>query len=273
MKLEILKTNEASKQALHKIFDAENTVACTHYGGGSHCNTARTDLKLKIWGGRGDKADESTCAVAKILYVDNDPAALINVGFTGASPTVLDKTGATPKQLYELSGLMVRDAYHDKMDTLAAAAKEAMSVCHNASDEYSKMFVAYSPDHPYQKNFVDVLGGTKITKENVATILGENAMHPERFAFEDKWKDYTVTDKTTYYAKAFVDAVLGTQFVADERAKLNDVSLMQCRSWAKEGTMQHADWHDSQPCIDWTPAEAYVIDLLPTPSYVEKLEL
>ena len=90
--IKIIKNNQDSKELLEQIFNfINNPISCGSYGDGKHCEKG-VEGKLKLWGGRGDNGSESDCKLARVITIDDEPAALFNIGLTGSSPTVSDRT-------------------------------------------------------------------------------------------------------------------------------------------------------------------------------------
>ena len=103
--IKIIKNNQDSKELLEQIFDSTNNpISCKSYGNGNHCEKG-IEGKLKLWGNRGDNSNESDCKLARVITIDDEPAALFNIGLTGSSPTVSDRT------IYEYTSIpFVNDA-------------------------------------------------------------------------------------------------------------------------------------------------------------------
>lgn len=223
--ISIIKINDSSKMALSTIFDPENIVACANYGGGVHCNPEKVAKKIELWGKRGDEAvSEDQCMLARIISIDAEPAAMLNIGKPDSPATVIDKTQKTNQFVYEISGLMVRDKFQGNAE-IANAVKDIMSTC-KVDDNYTKVIATFSPIHPYQENFLLSAGAVKLTTENVISVLGNNSLHPECFKFE------------------------GAQ-------------LQECSRWDEAlAKITHEGWDDSEPCIEWLPKTACVFNVV-----------
>ena len=229
--IQIIRRDEESKNALFTLFDSSNSPTfCSSYGSGTHCdNPERTTKKWTLWGGRGEQNPESVCNLARIIYMsDNDdnllPAALFNIGFTGNPPTIIDKTNGTNGGVYEFSGVFIAEEFIPKILQIAVAIDHHLHSC-QASAGYTKAFVSFKPDAPYQADLFSAMGGTVLFEDNYLAELGENSMHPERFKFEDGL-------------------------------------LLECVKWDQSSTPEHHEgWHDSDPCIDSIPKTAFVFDI------------
>lgn len=224
--ISVLKTDDASKAALATIFDPVNEISCAAYGGGGHCNPTRVTAKINFWGKRGDDAANSqdSCALAKIVYVDSEPAAMFNIGFSGNTPTVLDKTTATPHLVYEFSGIFIRDAFINNTE-VSVAVKSAIANC-KAGEQYSKVFTSFSIAHPYQKEFLVKSGAIELTTENIESLLGSNSLSPGKF-------------------------------------KLEDQKIMECTKWDKASPrIQHDNgWSDSEQCEVWVEKSFFIFNI------------
>lgn len=220
--------NTASLNALTSIFNSTaNPVSCDNYGEGDHCTDSRSETKLKIWGKRGAESGDNACMVARVHFVDGQAAALINIGLTGNSIT--DKSEQDHEhKVYEFSGIVLADPYFldpankEKTEMLGKSILTALKQC-NVGTEFSKAFVSFKVNHPYQQKFFESIGGKVLTQENVKEILGENSMHPGRFTFENgksfecsKWWEHP-TECTNGTEKTFmVVDIIGEHFDVHE---------------------------------------------------------
>lgn len=224
--MQTIKQDSSSRDALISIFDPKNKEACENYGGGTHCNTTRVEKKVQIWGARGNDAKENDCMVAKIIFSDDKPVALFNIGKSGTPPTIIDKTKDKDGSVYEFSGLMVIDEYfHNGLNTdISATVKNFINSC-DASPNYTKAFVTFSPTHPYQKDFLGEAGGEILTEKNLAKLLGDNSFHPARFKFEN------------------------SQFY-------------ECSKYDQSvEPIEYDNWHPSNPCAEWAEKTAMVFNV------------
>jgi hypothetical protein len=222
----IIQKDAASKEALGIIFNPENVIACANYGGGDHCNEKRSQAKVDIWGARSEGKSADECMLARVINIDSEPAAMFNIGKTGTSPTVIDRTSDREGSVYEFSGLMVRDQYFaEGLDPrISEAVKGFMQNCH-ADSQFTKAIVTFSPTHPYQEGFLLAAGGTVLTDVTIKSKLGDNSMHPERF-------------------------------------KVEDGQFYECTKWDSSlAKIEHTDWQDSDPCVAWAPKIGMVFDI------------
>lgn len=178
MNIKVLKRDEDSKVALSKIFDPENIKACANYGAGDHCNQARVEKKLELWGKRGE--DETQPLKCHLIFKDGDPAAMLNIGAIGNPATVIDRTHNAEGQVLEISGAMVRDMYLEDSD-ISAAIKDILA--QYSAPGYSKAFITFRVGH-MQQPILENAGGVVLDATNTVEKLGDNAFHPERFKFK-----------------------------------------------------------------------------------------
>jgi hypothetical protein len=214
--------NQPSIDALSYLFNTKNNrESCSLYGGGNHCdNEDRNKLKLTLWGDKGEKADLKSCAVAKVYFMNNVPAAINNVGLTGAPATVIDRShGDHAHQVYEFSGIFMADYYlatenQEEAGALINFILDDLKSC-AADSGFTKGILTVAPDNHYQIKIFKALGAQIINQDNLLNILGENSMHPERFNFKNG---------TTH----------------------------ECTTWNKEVLVEHYGWHNSNQCSAWT---------------------
>ena len=247
--IKIIKNNQDSKELLEKIFDsANNPISCKSYGSGNHCEKG-VEGKLKLWGNRGDNSDENNCKLARVIIIDDEPAALFNIGLTGSSPTVSDRTiyeytsssfvnnflnkienflsnissyYFTKNNVYEFSGVFIADKFLDRKDSISGAIGNMANIC-KAEDGFTKAFLTTKKDHPYQKDLFIGFGGKELTCNNYVELMEENSFHPERF-------------------------------------KCEDGKFKECTSWGSQ-KMQHKGWHESDNCVDFIEKIAFVFDM------------
>lgn len=246
--IKIIKNNQDSKELLEQIFDSTNNpISCKSYGNGNHCEKG-IEGKLKLWGNRGDNSIESDCKLARVITIDDEPAALFNIGLTGSSPTVSDRTiyeyisipfvndalnkieaflsnissYFTKNNVYEFSGVFIADKFLDKKGSISGAISNIANIC-KADDGFTKAFLTTKKDHPYQKDLFIGFGGKELTCENYVELIGKNSFHPERFKCEDE-------------------------------------KFKECASWGNK-KMQHKGWHESDNCIDFVEKTAFIFDM------------
>jgi hypothetical protein len=223
---QIVKQDQSSRDNLLKLFNpTENPEACKDYGDGKHCTETRVDTKVRIWGGRGEDKDELSCYTARIISINEEPIAMFNIGITGSSPTVIDKSGIHAGKVYDFSGLFMYDALalnFDLKNEISESLRFYMKEC-IADKGYSKAIITSTSEN--QIEFMSKSGGIKLTPDNIASLLGENSMHPERFKFENG-------------------------------------QFLECRNWNQsQAKISHKDWHDSEPCSEWGQKEMIVFNV------------
>ena len=178
--IKIIKNDQDSKELLEQIFDSTNNpISCKSYGNGDHCEKG-VEGKLKLWGNRGDNSSKSDCKLARVITIDDEPAALFNIGLTGSSPTVLDRTTDSNGKVYEFSGVFIADKFLGKKDSISDVIGDMANIC-KAGDDFTKAFLTIKKDHPYQKDLFVGFGGKELTCDNYIELIGENSFHPERF--------------------------------------------------------------------------------------------
>jgi hypothetical protein len=180
--------------------------------------------KLKLWGGRGDNGSESDCKLARVVTIDDEPAALFNIGLTGSSPTVSDKTISkfTQNNVYEFSAVFIADKFLDKKDSISNSIGNMANICKGEAG-FTKAFLTIRKDHPYQKDLFLGFGGKELTCDNYTELMGENSFHPERF-------------------------------------KCEDGKFKECTSWGSQ-KIQHEGWHESDNCVDFVEKTAFIFDI------------
>lgn len=257
----IKKQDSSTKEFLSQILNPNvNKISCTSYGNGNHCNSASVERKFDIWGKRGDEvSDADECALARIIKINGEAAAFMNIGYTGGvhgeKPTIVIHT-AVPHYVYELSGLMVADKYLNLDNNsnvvgidsrIIEAAKGVLKSC-NANSVlsqvagvdtervaipnnkiYTKVVSTFSTSHPYQKEFSLSVGAKELTEKNLSDVMGvnTNSFNPDRFKFE------------------------GEKFY-------------ECSKWNQdEKPVTHEGfYHATHPCTEWTPKEICVFDIV-----------
>jgi hypothetical protein len=247
--IKIIKNNQDSKELLEQIFNfINNPISCGSYGDGKHCEKG-VEGKLKLWGGRGDNGSESDCKLARVITIDDEPAALFNIGLTGSSPTVSDRTICeytsspfvngvlnkienflsnvsshyfTKNNVYEFSGIFIADKFLDKKDSISNSIGNMANIC-KADDGFTKAFLTIRKDHPYQKDLFLGFGGKELTCDNYTELMGENSFHPERF-------------------------------------KCEDGKFKECTSWGSQ-KIKHKGWHESDNCDNFIGKTAFIFDI------------
>lgn len=222
--IKIIKNNQDSKELLEQIFNfTNNPISCGSYGDGKHCER-NMEGKLKLWGGRGDNGSESDCKLARVITIDDEPAALFNIGLTGSSPTVSDKTISkfTQNNVYEFSAVFIADKFLDKKDSISNSIGNMANIC-KADDGFTKAFLTIRKDHPYQKDLFLGFGGKELTCDNYTELMGENSFHPERF-------------------------------------KCEDGKFKECTSWGSQ-KIKHKGWHESDNCDNFVEKTAFIFDI------------
>ncbi|NRA74127.1 MAG: hypothetical protein HRU36_05260 [Rickettsiales bacterium] len=225
----IITRNEESRDALNWLFNSNNNPTfCSYYGNGNHCdNPERVEKKLNLWGLRGEENSENDCTVSRVLYFNNEdtPATLFNIGFSGNPPTIIDRINSTDGGVYEFSPIFISEEYLSQIIPIAVSINDILHSC-NALDSYSKTFVSFNPNAPYQKELFHAIGGSFLHEDNYYSLLGQNSLHPARFKF-------------------------------DEEGQLNE-----CIKWNQNiEPLEYEGWHDSNPCIEWVPKDALVFDI------------
>jgi hypothetical protein len=102
---------------------------------------------------------ESDCKLARVVTIDDEPAALFNIGLTGSSPTVSDKTISkfTQNNVYEFSAVFIADKFLDKKDSISNSIGNMANICKGEAG-FTKAFLTIRKDHPYQKDlFLDLV--------------------------------------------------------------------------------------------------------------------
>jgi len=222
MAIKIIKNNQDSEELLKQIFDSTNNpISCKNYGNGNHCEKG-VEGKLNLWGNRGDNSDENDCKLARVIVINDEPAALFNIGLPGSSPTVIDRTIRSNGNVYEFSGVFIADKFLDKKDSIVNTIGSIGDVC-KADDGFTKAFLTIKKDHPYQKGLFVEYGGKELTCDNYAELIGKNSFHPERF-------------------------------------KCEDGKFKECMSWGSQ-KIQHKGWHESDNCVDFIEKTAFVFDM------------
>ena len=231
--INVITTDQASLNALNSLFDSENNpYSCIYYGNGDHCNAERTIAKIEFWGPRGENATVNTCAVAQVAYLDSMPVAMINIGYTGKSPTVVDNSHIDHQHnVYELAFFLADKYWNSPNDQdlsslhfITHIAYDALQDC-TPEDGYSKFIITFQPDHPYLEAFLKNAGGAVINQENQEELLGKSSFHPERF-------------------------------------KLENNQLLECSAWNKTADMvSHEGWHDSHLCNNWVEKKMVVLNI------------
>lgn len=214
-----------SKDNLNIIFNPENEISCSIYGGGTHCNEEKVATKVRVWGGRN--VDEDSCARPNfILTTEGVPVGISVIGFTGSKPTVTDNRTENKGSVYELSGLFIRDKFLNDLDAIAKTTKNFMQTC-KADSSYTKAIISFNPSHPYQSELLLAAGAIKITSENLNSEFGENSFHPERFRFSETGQS------------------------------------QECSKWAsiEKGEVHHEGWHACEPCIQWSDKTILAFDV------------
>ena len=221
----IIKNNDESKNLLNQIFSSANSPkSCAIYGNGKHCEKG-VEGKLNLWGGnRGDDdtSNGNECKLARVLMIDDEPAVLFNIGVTGTSPTVIDRTIDPNGNVYEFSGIFIVDKYLDQKKLISDSIGSMANVC-KADDGFTKAFLTIKKEHPYQKDIFLGFGGKELTCDNYVELLGENSFHPERF-------------------------------------KCEDGKFKECTSWGSE-KVQHPGWHEYDNCTNFIEKTAFVFDM------------
>jgi hypothetical protein len=248
--IKIIKNNQDSKELLEQIFNSSNSpISCENYGKGGHCEKG-VEGKLKLWGNKGDNSNENECKLARVLIIDDEPAALFNIGVTGSSPTVSDRTVYnytnisfidnflnqvenllsnisssyfTKNNVYEFSGIFIVDKFLGKTKTISDAVGGMANVC-KADDGFTKAFLTIKKDHPYQKDIFLGFDGKELTCDNYVELLGENSFHPERL-------------------------------------KCEDGKFKECISEDKSEKVKHSGWHESDNCVNFVEKTAFVFDM------------
>ena len=180
---------------LEQIFSSENNPkSCAVYGNGKHCEKG-VEGKLKLWGNRGDNSNESECKLARVLTIDDEPAALFNIGVTGSSPTLSDRTVHnytnvslidnflnqvenllsnissyfTKNNVYEFSGIFIVDKFLGETKTISDSIVNMANVC-KANGGFTKAFLTIKKHQPYQKDIFVGFGGNEVTYDNYVKL-------------------------------------------------------------------------------------------------------
>jgi hypothetical protein len=265
-----IQKNTMSEQAIRGLLNSDiNPTLC----GLISCADQRNDVRYHLWGSRGDEqATTQSCARAvavietEIETDKNSPWSksfgLMNIGMSGSRPTVMDRSEADPKPVYELSGWWVADKINPLM--LAqygalpfASVDEFYTATGDGLLDQTQKLRAVLAD--FQDFLRTPCSDEGMSRKAIVTYAVTNALQ------EKLWEHYYRVESLDHLkvTQASQEELLGLGSLHPDRFQVTETGVRECTQWDKEVVTTHdpALWHDATACTHWADKTMLVLDL------------
>lgn len=266
MKAIMIQKNAESEQAIRGLLHPEiNPNLC----GLIPCTDQRNDVRYQLWGGRGDEQATTQSCIRAVAVIDTDEngqwtesLGLTNIGVSGSRPTVVDRSEAGAKPVYELSGWWVAD----KINPLLLAQHGALpfgsvdefytTTGDSFIDETQKLRAVFKN---LQDFFRTPCANEGMSRKAIVTYSVTNALQ------EKLWEHYYQVESLDHLkvTQASQEELLGLSSLHPDRFQVTETGVQECTQWDKEVVTRHdpALWHDATACTNWVDKTMLVLDL------------